>query len=74
MPLNDALACVTSNAAATFRELNPYGTLSVGAAADITILELAEGDFDFVDNYKEVRKGTQRLMTRGVIMGGKQFA
>ena len=73
MPLNDALACVTSNAAATFKELNPYGTLSVGAAADVTILELAEGDFVFVDNYKEVRKGTQRLMTRGVVMGGKQF-
>ena len=73
MPLNDAIACVTSNAAATFRQLNPYGTLSVGAPADVTILELAEGDFDFVDNYKAVRKGTQRLMTRGVVMGGKQF-
>jgi predicted amidohydrolase len=46
----------------------------VGAAADVTVLELAQGNFSFVDNYKNVRTGTQRLMTRAVVMGGKKVA
>ena len=49
-----------------------YGPLRIGAPADVTVLELAEGDFDFVDNYRGVRKGTQKLMTRAVVMGGAQ--
>jgi dihydroorotase len=74
MPLNQALACVTTNAARSFRELNAFGTLRVGAPADVTVLELAQGTFSFVDNYKNVRSGTQRLVTRAVVMGGKKVA
>jgi dihydroorotase len=71
MPLNDALACVTSHAAATFRELKPYGSLTVGAAADVTVLELTEGEFPFLDNYEGSRTAKQKLVTRGVVAGGK---
>jgi dihydroorotase len=70
MPLSQAIACVTSNAARSIREFRAYGSLRVGAAADVTVLELAQGDFSFVDNYKNVRMGTQRLVARNVIMGG----
>ena len=72
MPLNQALACVTSNAARSFAAFRNLGTLRVGAPADVTIVELAQGSFSFVDNYKNVRTGPQKLITRGVIMGGKK--
>jgi dihydroorotase len=74
MPLNQAIACVTTNAARSFREFNAYGTLRVGAPADVTVLELMQGNFSFVDNYKNVRMGTQKLVTRAVVMGGKKVA
>ena len=74
MPLDQAIACVTSNASRSIREFNAYGSLRVGAPADVTVLELTQGAFSFVDNYKNVRMGTQRLMTRAVVMGGKKVA
>jgi dihydroorotase len=74
MSLKDVLACVTVNASKTFRELNPYGSLAVGAVADVTILELGTGGYEFVDNYRNKRSGQQRLLTRGVVMGGKRVA
>lgn len=74
MPLTQVLACATSSAAATFRDLTPYGTLRPGSAADIAVLELTQGNFEFVDNYKGKRLGTQKLVTRAVVAGGKRMA
>jgi dihydroorotase len=74
MPLDQAIACVTTNASRSIREFTALGSLRVGAPADVTVLELAQGTFSFVDNYKNVRMGTQRLMTRAVVMGGKKVA
>jgi dihydroorotase len=74
MPLNDVIARVTTNAAQTFRELNALGTLRDGSPADVTVLELTEGAFEFVDNYRRMRQGKQRLVTRAVVFGGKQVA
>jgi dihydroorotase len=73
MPLTQVLTCVTSNAAGYYRELNPYGTLRIGAVADATVLELVEDEFEFVDNYKGTRTGSQKLATRAVVMGGKRY-
>jgi dihydroorotase len=73
LPLDQVLARATSNSAQTFRELNELGSLRVGAAADVTVLELAEGEFEYVDNYRGTRTGTQKLMTRAVVMGGARF-
>jgi dihydroorotase len=74
MPLADVLARVTSNAARTFRQLDGLGTLRDGATADLAVLEMTEGRFEFVDNYKQTRQGRQRLVTRAVVFGGKPFA
>ncbi len=73
LPLDQVLARATSNSAQTFRELNELGSLRIGAAADITLLELAEGEFEYVDNYRGVRSGTQKMTTRAVVMGGIRF-
>jgi dihydroorotase len=70
-PLQEVVACVTSNAAATFGSLAGLGTLQPGAAADIALVELAQGDFEFEDNYGGTRRGASKLLTRGVIMGGR---
>jgi dihydroorotase len=74
MPLNEVIACVTSNAARSFVEFHEYGSLRKGAVADVTILELTKGNFDFVDNYKGTRTGMQKLVTRAVVVAGKQVA
>ena len=74
MPLAEVIARVTANSAQTFRQLNALGTLREGATADLTVLELTGGTFEFVDNYKKVRQGRQRLVTRAVVYGGKQAA
>jgi dihydroorotase len=72
MPLNKVIACATSNASRAFPEFNPYGTLRPGGVADVTVLELMAGTFDFVDNYKGKRSGSQKLATRAVVAAGKR--
>jgi len=37
----------------------------------MAILELREGTFAFVDNYKGTRTGRQRLFPAGIILGGR---
>lgn len=47
------------------------GQLAVGAIGDATILELAEGEFDFRDVLGESRRGHQQLLLRGLVVGGR---
>src|SRR5262249_3077830 len=55
MPVSQIIACATVNAARVFPSFDDRGTLNVGAPADVAILELREGTFEFVDNYKGTR-------------------
>jgi dihydroorotase len=71
VPLSDVIAMATSNAAKTFPAFKGLGTLSVGVPADITLLELREGPFDFFDNERAKRSGTQRLFAARTLFGGK---
>ena len=64
MSLSQVVACVTTNASRVFPHLNDRGTLHVGARADLALLELRHGLFDFVDNYENLRTGGQRLFPR----------
>ena len=47
-------------------------TLKPGAVADIAVLDLKEGDFEFVDNYDTKRIGHHRLVGQAVIVNGKR--
>jgi dihydroorotase len=72
MPLSAVIAAGTVNAARIFPAFDDRGTLNVGAPADVAILELREGEFEFVDNYKGTRKGKQRLFPIATVIGGKR--
>ena len=72
MPLGAAIAAGTVNAARIFPAFDDRGTLNVGAPADVAILELREGEFEFLDNYKGIRKGMQRLFPIATVLGGKK--
>jgi dihydroorotase len=61
MPLSQIIAAATVNAARCFPSFDDRGTLNVGAPADAAIMELKEGSFEFLDNYKGTRTGRQRL-------------
>jgi hypothetical protein len=53
---------------------NRRGSLSVGYPADITILELCEGDFLFCDGIPENTLGADRLLEpRATIKNGEVF-
>jgi len=71
MPLASVIACVTSNAAKAIPAFKGLGTLAVGAPAELAIMELQQGSFEFVDNDHAKRIGSQRLVTTRVIGGGK---
>lgn len=71
MPLDQAVACVTSRAAASVAPCRNLGTLRPGSPADIAVLELREGEFEFVDNVDVKRTGRQKLVTSAVVMRGR---
>jgi dihydroorotase len=72
MPLPQVIACATLNPSRIFPLFHDRGTLKVGAPADVAILELREGTFEFLDNYENKRAGKQRLFPSGTVLGGKQ--
>jgi dihydroorotase len=72
MPLNQIIACATVNAARCFPAFDDRGTLNVGAPADVAVMELREGTFEFLDNYKGTRTGRQRLFPFETVLNGKR--
>ena len=72
MTLDQVVARATVNASRVFPLFNDRGTLNVGAPADVAVLELREGMFEFVDNYENKRTGRQRLFPGGTVLGGKR--
>ena len=73
MTVPQAIARATVNAARTFEVFRDRGTLNVGAVADIALLELREGDFEFLDNYGNTTPGRQRLFPRSTVLAGKRI-
>jgi dihydroorotase len=72
MPLSQVIARATTNPARVFPAFEDRGTLNVGAPADVAIMELREGTFEFLDNYKATRPGHQRLFPIATVFAGKR--
>jgi hypothetical protein len=74
MPLAQVVACATTNAAKVFDAFSDRGTLNIGAPADVAIMELREGSFEFLDNYEGRRTGRQRLFPIATVLDGRRVA
>ena len=72
MPLSEVVACATTRPARAFRAFEDRGTLNVGAPADLALMELREGNFEFVDNYQGTRTGRERLFPFATVLDGKR--
>ena len=71
MSVAQVVASVTLNASRLFPLFKNRGTLKVGMPADIALLELREGTFEFQDNYNNTITGRQRLFPIGTVLAGK---
>ncbi len=72
MTLSEVIARATVNASRVYPLFRDRGTLNVGAPADVAVLELREGSFEFVDNYGNARTGRQRLFPSETVIGGRR--
>ncbi len=73
MSLSEVLRRATVNAAAAFDLGAKVGTLQPGAEADLSVLELQEGEFTFTDADGQSRPGKQKLAPVVTIKGGELY-
>ncbi|HEX5229193.1 MAG TPA: amidohydrolase family protein [Bryobacteraceae bacterium] len=74
LSIDQVIACATSHPSRVFPVFRNRGTLRVGSPADVAIVELKDGDFEFVDNFGNKRTGRQRLFPFATVLGGKRVA
>jgi dihydroorotase len=72
MSVEEVVARATVNASRLFEVFRDRGTLNVGAPADVAVLQLRDGTFEFLDNYENRRTGRQRLFPSATVLGGKR--
>src|SRR5205814_7709943 len=70
MELTDAIRASTTAPAAALGRTD-IGRLEIGAIGDASVLEVAEGNFEYRDVLGEVRAGRQRLKARGLVLAGR---
>jgi dihydroorotase len=70
MSLSEVIEASTVNAARALRRPN-LGALSPGAVGDATLLAIEEGRYDYVDVVGEHLMGDKRIVSKGVVIGGR---
>jgi dihydroorotase len=70
MTLDEVIARATIHPSRIFPVFHDRGTLNAGAPADVAVLELRDGTFEFFDNYGNPRTGRQRLFPSETVLGG----
>jgi dihydroorotase len=70
MELGDIVAASTINAARALQRPE-LGSFRPGSAGDATLLSLQDGAFPLVDVLGEVVTGPQRIVSEGVVVGGR---
>ena len=73
MSLRDVIARATVNSSLVFDFAATIGTLKPGAEADVSVLELKEGEFTFTDSDGKTRMGHQKLAAVTTVKSGKVF-
>ena len=72
MTIDQVVARATLNPSRVYPLFRDRGTLNIGAPADVTVLDLREGTFEFVDNYENLRVGSQRLFPFETVLEGRR--
>jgi dihydroorotase len=70
MPLPDVVAASTVNAAVALRR-PALGSLKPGSVGDATLISIPQGQFDYVDVVGEHLIGDRRIVSEGVVIGGR---
>ena len=70
MPLYDVIKSCTLNASLAINRPN-IGNLKIGSAADISILKIQQGNFNFFDATNQKLIGKEKIVVKGVILNGK---
>lgn len=73
MSLENVIRGATAEPARFLGLSEELGTLQPGALADVTILEVEQGEFPLVDSHGNVETGKQRLQVRDVYRGGVRY-
>jgi dihydroorotase len=71
--LHDVIARATVSSSRVFNFGASIGTLKPGAEADVSVLELKEGEFTFTDSDGKSRTGRSKLEAATTVRGGKVF-
>ncbi|OED40373.1 dihydroorotase [Chromatiales bacterium (ex Bugula neritina AB1)] len=72
MALTDVIAASTDNAARILGK-KELGNLRVGSAGDAAVLDIDQGQFDFIDSVKQRLQGAERIVAAGAVVGGQWF-
>ena len=70
MPIEQVIAGVTSTPARTMGAPEKIGTLEPGTTADVAVLELEQGSFEYNDGARQMRTLKQRFIAAATIKGG----
>jgi dihydroorotase len=70
MPLPDVVAASTVNAAMALRRPE-LGSLKPGSVGDVTLISIAQGQFDYVDVVGEHLIGDRKIVSEGVVIRGR---
>ncbi|MDZ7779442.1 MAG: amidohydrolase/deacetylase family metallohydrolase [Gemmatimonadota bacterium] len=73
MSLEECVAACTDTAAKVFAYGAELGTLRPGAAADVSVFEVVEGDYTFVDATGNTRPGSRRLVPYVTLRDGLPY-
>lgn len=73
MSFNDVLKCSTANPARVINRVEGLGTLTAGGPADITLLEMVDGQFQLIDSQRNPLATTKKLISRLTICRGKRL-
>jgi dihydroorotase len=70
MPVHEVIRAATSRPAEVIGRLDTIGTLRIGNVADITVLDIADGAFEFADSSGATRTVSKRLLVSSTIRAG----
>jgi N-acyl-D-aspartate/D-glutamate deacylase len=70
MPLDQIIAGVTSTPAKIMNFPEKVGTLEPGVTADLTVLDLQDGSFQYADQARQMRTMKQQFVAAATVKGG----